>query len=188
MFIDTEANDHTQRNVLKEAIVGNKKLHCVEDDIAETVHFDSPYFFDIKELLTYIKNRNNEKKDKSNDIPVLLVYEEAHKYVPNSDMAKYRASKQCNNFLALRLTNPIDQNYVKRLLPDTMGSLVNKLPSLCLGEGILVGDAVVLPSVVKVDECGENAPSSNDIPYYELWKEEWKDLDMSAIREAWIKY
>lgn len=125
--------------------------------------------------MTYIKNRNNEKKDKSNDIPVLLVYEEAHKYVPNSDMAKYRASKQCNNFLALRLTNPIDQNYVKRLLPDTMGSLVNKLPSLCVGEGILVGDAVVLPSVVKVDECGENAPSSNDIPYYELWKEEWKD-------------
>lgn len=356
LFIETEANDHKQRNVLKEAIVGNKKLHCTEDDIAETVHFDSPYFFDIKELLTYIKNRNNEKKDKSNDIPfvtkdgeshlfnmetsnklftemvkytgtsatgtnngnlinfidrlenkindkrlgflfgeqskkitfeqtleqligydstspsnvtildlsgipfevlsitvslisrilfeygyyykrlrfennpeekinndipILLVYEEAHKYVPNSDMAKYRASKQsieriakegrkygvslllasqrpseisetifsqCNNFLALRLTNPIDQNYVKRLLPDTMGSLVNKLPSLSVGEGILVGDAVVLPSVVRIDECGENAPSSNDIPYYELWKEQWKDLDMSAIREAWIRH
>ena len=95
---------------------------------------------------------------------------------------------QCNNFLALRLTNPIDQNYVKRLLPDTMGSLVNKLPSLSVGEGILVGDAVVLPSVVKVDECEENAPSSNDIPYYELWKEKWKDLDMSSIRDAWIRH
>lgn len=29
----------------------------------------------------------------NNDIPLLLVYEEAHKYVPNSDMVKYRASR-----------------------------------------------------------------------------------------------
>ena len=30
----------------------------------------------------------------NNDIPLLLVYEEAHKYVPNNDLAKYRASKE----------------------------------------------------------------------------------------------
>lgn len=29
----------------------------------------------------------------NNDAPILLVYEEAHKYVPNSDLAKFRASK-----------------------------------------------------------------------------------------------
>ncbi len=41
---------------------------------------------------------------------------------------------QCNNFLSLRLTNPADQNYVKRLLPDTLGSIVDKMPVLKAGE------------------------------------------------------
>lgn len=353
LFIDTEANDHRQRNVLKEAIVNNRKKHFEGDSsLKDKIHFDSPLFFDIDEILIYIKNRNNEKKDKKNDIPyvtadgnsylfdtmsserlfdelveytgtsatgtnngslinfidrlenkindkrleflfgesskkisfeetlsqllgyretsksnitildlsgipfdilsitvslisrilfefgyyykrlrtengedrvsnndvpVLLVYEEAHKYVPNNDLAKYRASResieriakegrkygislmlasqrpseisetifsQCNNFLALRLTNPADQNYVKRLLPDTLGGIVDKMPVLRAGECLLIGDAVVLPSIVQIEPC-EPEPSSNDIPYLQLWKEEWHTLDMEAIKKAW---
>lgn len=153
----------------------------------------------------------------NNDIPLLLVYEEAHKYVPNNEMAKYRASResieriakegrkygvslllasqrpseisetifsQCNNFLALRLTNPADQNYVKRLLPDTLGNIVDKMPSLKAGECLLIGDAVVLPSIVRVQRCNPE-PSSNDIPYLQLWKEEWHDLDVDTLRKIW---
>ena len=93
---------------------------------------------------------------------------------------------QCNNFLALRLTNPNDQNYVKRLLPDTSGSLVEKMPSLKAGECILVGDAVTIPSIVHIEEC-DPKPSSNDIPYLDLWKTEWKELDISAIKDEWLK-
>ena len=152
-----------------------------------------------------------------NDVPVLLVYEEAHKYVPNNDMAKYRASResieriakegrkygislmlasqrpseisetifsQCNNFLSLRLTNPADQNYVKRLLPDTLGSIVDKMPVLKAGECLLIGDAVILPSIVQIEEC-DLKPSSTDIPYLQLWKEEWHSLDVEAIKKAW---
>lgn len=147
-----------------------------------------------------------------------MVYEEAHKYVPNNDLAKYRASKesieriakegrkygvtlllasqrpseisetifsQCNNFLALRLTNPNDQNYVKRLLPDSLGNIVEKMPSLRAGECLLIGDAVVIPSIVQVEECNPS-PSSNDIPYYQLWREEWKELDIEEIKKLWI--
>lgn len=155
----------------------------------------------------------------NNDIPLLLVYEEAHKYVPNSDMVKYRASRdsieriakegrkygvslllasqrpseisdtifaQCSNYVAMRLTNPNDQACVKKLLPDTLGDLINKLPSLRAGEGLLIGDAVVLPSVVKIERC-EPVPSSNDIPYWDLWKEQWKDLPLDEIKKLWCK-
>jgi DNA helicase HerA-like ATPase len=154
----------------------------------------------------------------NSDAPILLVYEEAHKYVPNSDLAKFRASKlsieriakegrkygvtlllssqrpseisetifsQCSNFLAMRLTNPNDQNYVARLLPDTLGNLCDKLPTLSAGEALLIGEAVVMPSLVKVGVC-EPSPSSNDIPYFELWKEEWKNLDFDSIKKAWL--
>ena len=153
------------------------------------------------------------------DAPILLVYEEAHKYVPNSDLAKYRSSKlsieriakegrkygvtlllssqrpseisetifsQCSNFLAMRLTNPNDQSYVARLLPDTLGNLVAKLPTLKAGEALLIGEAVVMPSLVKINPCSP-APSSHDVPYFELWKEQWKEIPFHDIKKGWLK-
>lgn len=155
----------------------------------------------------------------NNDAPILLVYEEAHKYVPTSELAKYRAAKQsieriakegrkygvtlmlssqrpseisetifsqCNNFVAMRLTNPSDQNYVRRLLPDTLGKLIEKLPNLGAGEALLIGDSLVMPSLVKIDVC-DPAPSSADIPYWQLWKEEWKDLSFDQITGEWMR-
>ncbi|CAG9000293.1 MAG: hypothetical protein CENE_02287 [Candidatus Celerinatantimonas neptuna] len=155
----------------------------------------------------------------NNDAPLLLVYEEAHKYVPRSDLSKFRASKtsieriakegrkygvtlllssqrpaeisetifaQCSNFLAMRLTNPNDQDYVSRLLPDTLGKLKDKLPNLGAGEALLIGESVVIPSLVRIDKCIEHEPSSNDIPYFELWKEEWKNIDFQGITNNWL--
>ncbi|MCP3792555.1 ATP-binding protein [Pseudomonas sp. N2-11] len=155
----------------------------------------------------------------NNDAPILLVYEEAHKYVPTSELTKYRAAKQsieriakegrkygvtlllssqrpseisetifsqCNNFVAMRLTNPSDQNYVRRLLPDTLGKLIEKMPNLGAGEALLIGDSLVMPSLVKIDVC-DPAPSSADIPYWELWKDEWKDLSFDDITTEWLK-
>ncbi len=328
LFIDTEANDHNQRNVFKEAVIKDRvaKFTGAPADKPK-IHYDSPLLFDIKEVLKFAVSKNEEiivtgqdakgndktkqgslygkltnfvsrlenklndkrldfllgdnsktitfedtikqligqkgnvksnvtildlsgvpfevlsitvslisriifeygyyykrirtKKDPNekinNDTPFLLVYEEAHKYVPKSDLLKFRASKnsieriakegrkygvtlllasqrpselsetifsQCNNFIAMRLTNPIDQNYVKRLLPDTLGSLTEKLPSLQAGEALLIGEAVILPSVIKIDPC-ELPPSSNDIPYWELWKDEWKEADINEIKTEW---
>lgn len=153
------------------------------------------------------------------DAPILLVYEEAHKYVPNSDLTKYRSSKlsieriakegrkygvtlmlssqrpseisetifsQCSNFLAMRLTNPADQSYVARLLPDTLGNLCEKLPTLKAGEALLIGEAVVMPSLVRIRACSP-APSSNDIPYFELWKKDWAKVPFDNIRKEWLK-
>ena len=54
------------------------------------------------------------------------------------------------------------------------------------GEALLIGEAVVMPSLVKVGSC-DPAPSSNDIPYFELWKEEWKKIDFDAIKKTWLK-
>lgn len=338
LFLDTEANDHNQRNVFKESIIANKRNSLIqrddEDEVSflarkNKIHFDSPIFFDMESVLDYASKKNTElidtgevyksgdKKDqpkttqgslygkltnyisrlsnkindkrldfligensksitfentlrqfigykedkKSNitiidlggipfevlsitvslisrilfdygyfykkqlsnevdcDTPLLLIYEEAHKYVPKSSLAKYRASKvaieriaregrkygvtlgiisqrpseisetifsQCNNFIAMRLTNPDDQNYVKRLLPDTLGNLTDSLPTLKCGEALLIGESINLPSLAKIDEC-ELCPQSIDIKYFEVWKENWKDVDFSKIIGEWEK-
>lgn len=334
-FLDTEANDHNQKFVFKEAIVSDRKKHfsgSAEDK--KKIHYDSPLYFDINTVLEYAILKNTELVDSgevyaasnkekagqpkltngslngkltnfvnrlenkindnrlsfllgenskkitfeetlnqligyqigkqsnvtvidlsgvpfevlsitvslisrmifeygyfykrlrnakdpnekiNNDIPILLVYEEAHKYVPNSDLVKYRSSKksieriakegrkygvtlllasqrpseisetifsQCNNFIAMRLTNPVDQGYVKKLLPDTLGTLIDKMPSLKQGEALLIGESIILPSIVQIDRC-TNEPSSNDIPYWELWKEEWKNMNIDEIKKEW---
>ena len=46
------------------------------------------------------------------------------------------------------------------------------------------GDAVVLPSVVKIEMC-DPTPASTDIPYWQLWQEQWHELDIDKIRETW---
>jgi DNA helicase HerA-like ATPase len=182
-----------------------------------TVSLISRILFEYGYYYKVLRSSAGEKIN--NDAPILLVFEEAHKYVPNSELTKYRASKlsieriakegrkygvtlllssqrpseisetifsQCSNFVAMRLTNPSDQNYVARLLPDTLGNLSDKLPTLGAGEALLIGEAVVMPSIVKILPCNP-PPSSNDIPYYELWKEEWKNVKFDEIKNTWLK-
>lgn len=153
------------------------------------------------------------------DTPLLLVYEEAHKYAPKSGLARYKPSlsaieriakegrkygvslliasqrpseisetifSQCSNFLAMRLTNPDDQAYVRRLLPDTLGDLTAGIPALESGEALLIGDATVMPSIVYITKCNPE-PSSNDIPYYDIWKQQWKDVQFNKVETEWKK-
>ena len=49
--------------------------------------FDYGYYH--KKLL-----QNNPDRISNNDVPFLLVYEEAHKYAPKSDLVKYRSALQ----------------------------------------------------------------------------------------------
>jgi len=59
---------------------------------------------------------------------------------------------QCNNFLVLRLTNAQDQAVVRRLVPDSLGGITDILPLLETGEGLLLGDAVLLPTRIRLDK------------------------------------
>lgn len=69
LFLDTEANDHNQRNVFRQAITLNKKKHFQGDPATkQIISFHSPYYFDINEVINYINNRNNERKIKTMNI------------------------------------------------------------------------------------------------------------------------
>lgn len=51
--------------------------------------------------------RTKKGETVNNDAPILLVYEEAHKYVPTSDLAKYRAAKQSIERIAKKGVNTV---------------------------------------------------------------------------------
>jgi len=74
---------------------------------------------------------------------------------------------QCNNFLALRLTNDSDQNVIKRLMPDSLVGLTAMLPLLDTGEALLLGDAVLLPTRIRLDQPQVKPDSATR----DFWKE-----------------
>ena len=57
---------------------------------------------------------------------------------------------QCNNFVVLRLTNERDKGVIKNLLPDSLKSTIEFLPLLDVGEALVVGDAILLPSITNI--------------------------------------
>lgn len=71
---------------------------------------------------------------------------------------------QCNNFISLRLTNVEDQNVIKRLLPDNLGNIADNLSLLDIAEAIVVGDAILLPSRIKIDHP-TIVPSSQTVSF-----------------------
>lgn len=75
---------------------------------------------------------------------------------------------QCNNYIAMRLTNADDQAVIKRLLPDTLGGFADLLPILDIGEALVVGDAAILPSRIRIDKPN-TPPSSATVDFWDLW-------------------
>jgi len=90
---------------------------------------------------------------------------------------------QCGNFIAMRLTNPDDQNVIKRLFPDNLGDFSELLPILDIGESLIVGDASLLPSRVKIDKP-KIKPSSATIDFWDEWGKEKTEKGIEQAVEA----
>lgn len=169
--------------------------------------FDFAYYY--KRLVT----------DTEAKVPFLLVYEEAHKYVPKTQSASFNACRtavervakegrkygvsmaivtqrpselsetifsQCNNCVVMRLTNPDDQNYVRRLVPDSLGPILEAIPTLEQGEAIILGDSIIMPAICKIDRCNP-APSSSDVKFLREWKRPWTDARLEELLKTWLK-
>ncbi|MFY4671224.1 ATP-binding protein [Bacillus anthracis] len=159
------------------------------------------------------------EKERLNEIPVLIVCEEAHIYIPKENGSQYKASKksleriakegrkyglslmvvsqrpsevsdtifaQCNNFISLRLTNYNDQNYVKRLMPDTTNGIADVLPNLAPGEFVIVGDAVIMPSIAKAERPNPE-PESKNVNFHTEWQTDWKEVEFTNVISRWRK-
>jgi DNA helicase HerA-like ATPase len=78
---------------------------------------------------------------------------------------------QCNNVVALRLTNGDDQATVRKLMPESLEGLMDTLPILDIGEALVVGDAVLLPSRIRIHPPKEK-PLSATIDFWDEWAKE----------------
>ena len=123
---------------------------------------------------------SREKTEGGIERPLLIVMEEAHRYLSErsghlapdvvqriaKEGRKYgvgamvvsqRPSEvnetilsQCGTFFALRLSNPTDRARVQGTLPDGLMGLLDVLPILRTGEAIITGEAAKLPMRCRV--------------------------------------
>ena len=91
---------------------------------------------------------------------------------------------QCSSFICLRTTNPDDQAYIKGLVPDAEGDLIDILTSLGRGEALVLGEATPLPMRVQIYRPNPE-PKSNDVDYFTHWQEGTDDLDVDEIVNLW---
>lgn len=94
---------------------------------------------------------------------------------------------QCNTFLLHRIVNDSDQDLVRRLVPDNVGTLLRDLPSLPSRQAILLGWATPLPVLVEMRELSKDErPQSEDPDFWDVWtgKSE-RAIDWQAIADEW---
>lgn len=89
---------------------------------------------------------------------------------------------QCSNFIVLRLTNERDKGVIKNLLPDSLKSTIEYLPLLDIGEALIVGDAILLPSKIKLDKPKEShQPLSGTKDFWDEWDTKQPNNDAVKI-------
>lgn len=77
---------------------------------------------------------------------------------------------QCGTMIALRLTNPSDRGRVEATMPDELGLLSGMLPSLRTGEGLVIGEAMPIPSRIQFYRAARKLEGS-DPDVASAWRE-----------------
>lgn len=94
---------------------------------------------------------------------------------------------QCNTFLLHRIVNDVDQDLIRRLVPDNVGGLLKDLPSLPSRQAVLLGWATPMPILVEMAELPESQrPHSADPDFWEVWtgaKE--REIDWKKVADDW---
>jgi DNA helicase HerA-like ATPase len=132
-------------------------------------------------------------------VPVVIFVEEAHVFIPNDyETATKREAEaiaregrkfgiglaivsqrprgldatvlsQLGNLAILRIVHPEDQNHIARYCEPVFQDIVDELPSLNIGEAILLGEWVKIPTVAKIDYVKEKT-SGFDIDAVSIWR------------------
>lgn len=142
----------------------------------------------------YMPQRN--MADSADDISLDIferIAKEGRKYGVSLVVISQRPSEvnktmlsQCSNFVSMRLTNAEDQGVIKRLLPDSLGGFSDILPTLDTGEALVVGDASLLPSRIRIDEP-KNKPNSGTVNFWDEWQRPVEDKRLSIAVDNWRK-
>jgi DNA helicase HerA-like ATPase len=134
-----------------------------------------PLLLAFEEAHTYLGKNNQNGYARS---AVERIFKEGRKFGVGALVISQRPSElsetilaQIGTLVALRLTNSSDQAIVKSAAPDNLNSLMDLLPSLRIGEAVIAGEAIKIPSRVRL-KLNQPRPTSDDPKLVECWNVE----------------
>lgn len=141
---------------------------------------EQPLFIVLEEAHNYLKAGENSISSRA----VQSIAKEGRKYGVGLALVTQRPSEldetvlsQCGTIIALRMNNTKDRAHIRSAIQDELQTMIDLLPNLRTGEGIISGEGVKIPSRVQFYKLS-NAPKSSD----PIVSEKWMD-DKSKISE-----
>ncbi len=150
---------------------------------------EQPLLIILEEAHNYL--RAGEKSISSRAVQTIA--KEGRKYGVGLALVTQRPSEldetvlsQCGTIIALRMNNSKDRGHISSAIQDELQSMVDLLPSLRTGEGIISGEGVKIPSRVQFYKLS-NAPKSSDPIASEKWMNETeiKIDDYNKLLSLW---
>ena len=133
-----------------------------------------PLFIILEEAHNYLKAGEHSISSKT----VQSIAKEGRKYGVGLALVTQRPSEldetvlsQCGTIIALRMNNSKDRSYIRSAMQDELQTMVDLLPSLRTGEGIISGEGVKIPSRVQFYKLTD-APKGADPNVSEQWSKE----------------
>lgn len=133
-----------------------------------------PLLIVLEEAHNYLKSGQNSISSRT----VQTIAKEGRKYGIGLLLVTQRPSEldetvlsQCGTLIALRMSNSKDRGHIKSAVQDELQTMVDLLPSLRTGEGLISGEAVKIPSRVRFYKTTRKSNSSDPLATVE-WKKE----------------
>lgn len=118
----------------------------------------APFQAVVEEAHNFIPSRREGTDDTPSLATIRKVITEGRKFGTGLVLISQRPSRldettlaQCNSFLVLRLVNPNDKRFVRSVMENLSEEDANILQTFGPGQGIVSGQAVRFPLLVKVD-------------------------------------
>ena len=138
--------------------------------------------------------------------PIFIIFEEAHLIVPQNRNTKSKlyisriaregrkfgvgiclvsqrpktldqeSLSQCNNLIISKLIEPSDQSHVQHASENLSEDLLKQLPGLNVGEAVIIGPALKIPAIVKINKFNGKY-GGEDLPIVDIWKNRTNNND-----------
>jgi DNA helicase HerA-like ATPase len=153
-------------------------------------------------------------------MPILLVCEEAHRYIPRDESKGFSQTRmllariaqegrkygiglglitqrpslisetivsQCNTLISLRMSNDVDQAFVRKSMPETALGLMAALPALRNQEAIISGEGVTIPMRVTLSDLPAHIrPRSETVSFSDFWsRDTWTTDKVNRVINKW---
>ena len=153
-----------------------------------------PYCLVLEEAHNYLKPNRQEESDGLRLAREAFerIAKEGRKFGLSLIIASQRPAdvsatvlSQCANFLVHRIQNPEDIDYFKKILPIGSRDMLDQLPILSPGDGLLLGSAVNVPARIKVQKPKPTPRSDTPSPWL-AWQASQPKLDVASALSSWI--